>query len=193
MDGRVGKWLKHHAGLPYARETKLAVIGDGIAPEITWPEGDYQRVNLEPHIGRPSHLDYPGWWRSFAHSAHVARELGCERIWHVESDFFLASWRMLSKMDEIETGWVSFWCHRHGFPETAIQVIGAEYFDALAGFGLRINQLVGQHAETAIPFTLSIKDMVGDRYGEWGRPPAEIGALDYYGQRPGEMDPLFRR
>lgn len=192
MDGRVGKWLKHHAGLPYPRETKLAVIGDGIATEIAWPHGDYHRVNLEPHLGRPSHLDYPGWWRSFAHSAHVARELGCERIWHCESDFMLCSWRMICRMNEIEEGWVAFWCGRHSMPETGVQVISHHYFDTLAAFGQRINTLGGIHAEHVIPFTSIIRDMVGDRFGEAGTPPEAIPMVDYYGQRPGEMECFYR-
>lgn len=191
MAARVGRWVAHHDAIAYPCTVELAVIGDGIAPSITWPAGAYHRTNLEPHLGRPAHLDYPGWWRSFGHAATVARELGCRRIWHVESDFFLASRRMVNKLNEIEQGWVVFWCARHGFPETAVQAIGEENFDLLADLGAKHMTFAGRHAEHIIPFTTVIRDMVGDRYGETGVPPETIAGLDYYGQCPGHIPMVF--
>lgn len=191
MATRVGRWLDHHAMLPYPCEVVLAVIGDGIDGSIQWPGGFYQRANLQPHLGRPSHLDYPGWWRSFGHSATIARELECKRIWHVESDFFIASQRMINRMSEIETGWIAFWCARHNFPETAIQVIGEEHFDKLADLGARHMDFAGKHAEHIIPFTTIIRDMKGDRYGESDADPTTIAGLDYYGQWRGHVPAVF--
>lgn len=191
MANRVGRWFTHHGSIPYPCPVELAVIADGIAPGIRWPDGAYYRANLEPHLGRPSHLDYPGWWRSFGHAAKVARELGCQRIWHVESDFFLASHRMVNKMNEIERGWVVFWCARHGFPETAVQVIAEEYFGKLSKMERDYHSFRGRHAEHILPFTTVIRDMVGDRYGELGVMPETIADLDYYGQCPGNIPMIF--
>ena len=103
--GRLEKWLEHHQGLAYPCEVKLAAIGDGIDPRIYWPSGLDSISNLQPHLGRPSHLNYPGWWRSFAHSVTVARANQCRRIWHVESDFFIASQRMIDRMHSLTRGW----------------------------------------------------------------------------------------
>jgi hypothetical protein len=191
MRSRVGRWAEHHSRLPWPCSVELAVIGDGIAPEIPWPDGNYRAVNLEPHLGRPSHLDYPGWWRSFGYAATIAREAGCHRIWHVESDFFLASWRMIVRMNEIEQGWIAFWCPRHGFPETAIQVIAEEHFDQLAELGRQCREFAGRHAEHVIPFSTIICDMKGDRYGEGGTPPNEIPGLDFFGQCPGNVSMIY--
>lgn len=194
MEWRVGRWLDHHAMISWPCEVELAVIGDGIDAAIGWPRGRgrYRGVNLHPHLGRPSHLDYPGWWRSFGQSGALARRLGCQRIWHVESDFFLASRRMVNRMNEIERGWAAFWCSRYNFPETAIQVIGEEHFDRLAEFERDCHLFQGQHAEHIIPIVTIIRDVVGDRYGERGVSPELIKGLDFYGQRPGDITPIFR-
>jgi hypothetical protein len=197
MQGRVGRWLNHHGRIAYPCDVEFAVVGDGIAPEITWPQivhppGNYHAANLAPHLGRPSHLDYPGWWRSFGHAATIARDLGCRRIWHVESDFYLASRRMVNKMNEIEKGWITFWCPRHAFPETGIQVIAEEHFDQLALVGERCQKFSGRHAEHVLPITTIICDMVGDRYGESEVNPATIEGLDFYGQCPAHITVPFR-
>jgi hypothetical protein len=192
MANRLGRWVEHHSALPYPCPVVLAAIGDGIDEEIEWPPGDYIRHNLMPHLGRPSHLEYPGWWRSFSHAATVALESGCERVWHVESDFFLASQRMLNRMNEIEQGWIAFWCHRHGFPETAVQVVGAEHFGTMAGLWGRHEDFIGKHAEHVLPLTTIICDMVGDRYGETAVDPATIAGLDFYGQCPSTIRVPFR-
>jgi len=192
MQSRAGRWIDHHARLPYPCEVELAVIGDGVEESISWPDGDYHRVNLMPHLGRPSHLDYPGWWRSFGYAAMIARQQGCQRIWHVESDFFIASWRMICKLNEIEQGWIAFWCPRHNMPETAIQVISEHHYAELASLGERYDKHAGRHAEHLVPFTTIVRNMVGDRYGEVGTPPESIEGLDFYGQCPGSIGMIFR-
>jgi hypothetical protein len=184
LERRLGRWVRHHAALHYPCDVALGAIADGIPVSVGWPSGDYHQVNFEPHLGRPSHLSYPGWWRSFTYGAALARSIHCQRIWHVESDFFIASHRMIARLDSLRSGWSAFWCHRHGFAETAVQVIGADRFQALDNLRDRIHTFDGQHAEAVLPFDQVIKDMVGDRYGEMGTRPQDVPGLDYYGQLP---------
>lgn len=199
---RLQKWLDHHAAIEYPCEVQLAAIGDGVRDEIVWPaipfgtglrpDIRYHAINLHPHLGRPSHLNYPGWWRSFAHSVKIARANGCRRIWHVESDFFLASHRMVERMNSLVQGWSAFWCRKHNFPETGVQVICENVFDVLQVYERRRLQMEGRHAEGVLPFNNIFRDMVGDRYGEDGIPPDAINGLDYYGQARPETVFLFR-
>jgi hypothetical protein len=198
---RLAKWLAHHARITYPCEVQLAAIGDGIADSIAWPtirgehaEGllGYHAVNLEPHLGRPNHLHYPGWWRSFTHSLDLARANGCRRIWHVESDFFLASQRMVERMHELVRGWSAFWCPLHNFPETAVQVICEDKFRELEAYKTRRRQMEGRHAEGVLPLNNVFRDMVGDRYGEAGILPDQVPGLDYYGQVAPATPMLFR-
>ena len=193
--GRLEKWLEHHQHLLYPCWVITAAIGDGIDPAIRWPEqrgNGYVEVNLEPHLGRPSHLNYPGWWRSFAHSVTVARANQCRRIWHVESDFFIASQRMIDRMHSLTRGWSAFWCPRHQFAETGIQVICEDKFAELEAYKSRRRQMEGRHAEGVLPLNNVFRDMVGDRYGEAGTHPLAIDGLDYYGQVTPETPMVFR-
>jgi hypothetical protein len=196
LDLRVGRWVRHHAALPWPCDVRLAVAGDGIAGDVAWPAGDYARLNHQPHLGRPGHLAYPGWWRSFSSSLTLACDVGAERIWHVESDFFIASERMIARMDAHISGWTAFWCGRWGFPETAVQLIAGDRYRALQDIrtqleGGAFRTFDGQHAEHVLPFDEVERGMVGDRYGEAGLDPRGIADLDYYGQLGPGLDPIF--
>lgn len=191
MDARSGRWLAHHRAIPWPCEVEFALIGDGIKNGISWPEGCH-RVNLEPHLGRPAHLEHKGWWRSFCHSASLARELGCERIWHIETDAYVASSRTVQWLDSVKSGWEVAWCPRHNFPETCLQAIGVDCFDTLAGFWGRYPTLRGHHPEHVLPFTRVEKGLVGDRYGESGTDPAAIDGLDFYVQTPPNITVPYR-
>jgi hypothetical protein len=198
LDRRVGRWVRHHASIPWPCDVRLAVAADGIDPDVPWPAGDYERLNHVPHLGRPDHLSYPGWWRSFTSGLTLACNVGAVRMWHVESDFFVASERMVDRLHAATRGWTAFWCERWGFAETAVQAICCDRYRDLQDLKTRLEvggyrTFDGQHAEHVLPFDQVERGMVGDRYGEAGVDPRSIPGLDYYGQLGPEFDPLFAR
>jgi hypothetical protein len=198
LDHRVGRWLRHHQAIPWPATTDMryGVTGDGIGPEVVWPAGDYEAENLLPHLGRPSHLAYPGWWRSFTYSVVMAEQIGADRIWHVESDFFLASRRMIERLSDVRSGWVAFWCPRHQFAEAAVQVICRDRFNQLHAIRNRLMAsnwtcFDNDHAEFVFPFDQVDRSMCGDRFGEAGVDPLAVAGLDFYGQLRGDFGPVF--
>jgi hypothetical protein len=179
--GRYRRWLQHHAAIPWT-DALLCLIDDG-SPVLPPPQEVTSVSALAPlppspalpllvrfpdRLGRPALLHYPGWWRSFLHSVVVARDYGCERIVHIESDSFVLSRRMAAFVQERRTGWTAFWCPRWRFPETCIQVICADQFDTMhrmleGGW----DRYAGQLAERVLPFTEVVREPHGNRYGEY--------------------------
>jgi hypothetical protein len=178
---RYRRWLDHHGAIPW-HDALLCLIDDAspfVPPTtevICVPAGAPLpdapslplMVRFPDRLGRPALIRYPGWWRSFLHSLVVARHYGCERIVHIESDSFVLSRRMAAFVEGRRSGWTAFWCPRWRFPETCIQVICADQFDAmqrLADDGW--DRHAGQLAERELPFTDVVRDPHGNRYGEF--------------------------
>lgn len=135
-------------------------------------------IRFDNRLGRSSLLSYPGWWRSFLHSVDLARSIGAKKIIHVESDAFIISQRMRDYINNLESGWTTFWAASYNFPETAIQVICEDQFDALASFKDKPTaELEGKFAEELLPFTCVNREMVGDRYSEFRIPLLRTGLL----------------
>jgi hypothetical protein len=181
-NGRLRKWLRHHAALPWQQRPLLCLIDDGSpvpppADEVTpvaagqaLPDSDGRPlfVRFDTHLGRAGLLDYPGWWRSFLHAAEVARQGGCDKIVHIESDAFVLSRRMLQFLESRTRGWTAFWCPRWKLPETSIQVICADQFAALERLRQQgFSHLAGRYAERELPFTEVVHEPFGNRYGEF--------------------------
>ena len=177
---RYRRWLQHHRTLPW-RDAQFCLIDDAspywppateatslrIGQPLPAPPPPVLMLHFDQRLGRTGVTHYPGWWRSFLHSVRVARHQGCSKIVHIESDAFVLSRRMLAFIESRERGWTAFWCPRWQFPETAIQVICADQFEAMdriAAIGW--DALAGQLAERALPFTDVVREPHGDRYGE---------------------------
>lgn len=180
---RYRRWLRHHAALPWGAAL-VCMIDDGSpwlpdaaavqlvsadAP-LPPPAGGPLMLRFAHRLGRSAVTDYPGWWRSFLFSVVVARHYGCERIVHVESDAFVLTRRTVDFIRGCESGWTAFWCPRWRFPETAIQVVCQDQFDAMerirAG-GWEVFR--GRQAEQVLPFTRVVREPHGNRYGEFRR------------------------
>ena len=135
-------------------------------------------IRFPDRLGRNGVASYPGWWRSFLHSVDLAHQLGVQKIIHIESDAFVLSARMRAYIQSLTDGWTVFWSENFGFPETAIQVICEDQFDALAAFQNKsFEELDTQLAEEQLPFTRINKQMVGDRYSEFRMPLLRTGLL----------------
>lgn len=181
FDARYRKWLQYHASIPLEVE-KLFVIDDASPkpptnPQIAWldalpdalPEQRVIGYHFTERLGRPSLLNYPGWWRSFFSSVRIADRYGFRKIIHVESDTFLLSKKLTDWMNGVSSGWSALWCPRYQFPETCVQVICADQFPAMREIAAKdyATHYALQPVEVLLPFTHVEKNFGGNRYNEF--------------------------
>lgn len=177
---RYQRWLDYYTDGPIDADFRL-MIDDG-SPYLPPPDvirtvhhaaplalagGGSALVHFDENLGRQSMVAYPGWWRSFLHAVVLARELGVDKIVHIESDAYILSPRLADYINGVDAGWHVMWTDRYQFPETAIQVICRDQFDALEAFKARQPDLnYGELAEKILPFTTVARQFKGDRYSE---------------------------
>lgn len=180
---RYQRWLDYYQDGPIAAAKKI-MIDDGspylpppsiiktvphTAPLSLFNDGKVI-VRFDNNLGRQSVSAYPGWWRSFLHSLILARELGADKIIHIESDAYILSPRLADFINGIESGWHVMWTEHYKFPETAIQVICSDQFTMFEQFKARQPDLNdGGLAENLLPFTAVHRQFKGDRYSETGK------------------------
>jgi hypothetical protein len=124
-------------------------------------------LRFPDRLGRSGLLTYPGWWRSFLHALNVARQLGAQKIIHIESDAYVLSPKLAEHIRTINSGWTTLWSEHFRIPETAVQVICEDQFEAMASFQQKSQHELGGHlAENLLPFTCVDKRFKGDRYGD---------------------------
>lgn len=180
-DERIYKWFTYfsNSSLQYS---KLLIIDDGspVLPTYNLLPCVSDKFTIEPehknfiycfkdNLGRPAHLDYPGWFRGFSFAAKYAYKFNYDKIIHVESDAYILSKKLIEDFNNKTSGWAALWCHRHQFPETAIQIICK---DQIANY-FAVTQLpYGKYfkdrtIETCLPFTSIDRNYIGDRYQEY--------------------------
>jgi hypothetical protein len=178
---RYERWLDHHAAIPLGKavfcliddsspycpdKKKVQTISVG-EPLPRTPSRPFL-LRFGERLGRSAIDCYPGWWRSFLFSVHIAKYYRCRKILHVESDAFILSRRLMEFIKRISSGWTCFWCPRWNFPETSIQVICEDKFDVMQElWNSGWDQFSGKYAEHVLPFTNVVKNAYGDRYGEF--------------------------
>ena len=174
------RWLTHYKAMDLGASRILMI--DDCSPFTPAPDqlqcvshdtdlGSLQETQLmlrfPDRLGRSGLLSYPGWWRSFLHALNVARQLGARKIIHVESDAYILSPRLADHIRNINSGWTTLWSEHYRIPETAVQVICEDQFDAMGAFQLKTQEELGGHlAENLLPFTHVDKTFKGDRYGD---------------------------
>jgi len=180
---RYDKWVNYYESVSDQFGAQfLCLIDDGsVEPSLidehflmaeNLPSSLERKINLihfEEHLGRSSTETYPGWWRSFLFSIKVARQYGFDKIIHIESDCFIFSKQLADFIKNVESGWVSLYCHYHNWPETSVQVICRDQFDQLEKLynkGYQTGFIFEDFAERLLPFTQVEKKFFGDRYGE---------------------------
>jgi hypothetical protein len=178
-ESRYRRWLQHHGAIDWG-DAVLCMIDDAspftspqdelpCQPTDALPAAPPPRAMLRfgERLGRAGLTHYPGWWRSFLFSGTAARQFGCNRIVHVESDTYVLSHRMRDFMLGLQSGWTGFWCPRWNFPETCVQVICEDQFPVLHSMWTRgWRHYEGQLAERILPFTQVVREPHGNRYGE---------------------------
>jgi hypothetical protein len=165
----VVKRLMIDDGSPYLPPADIIKTVSNTAPLASLDDKNLI-IRFDDNLGRQSIKDYPGWWRSFLHSVEVARELGADKIIHIESDAYILSPRLRDFLDQTSTGWHVLWTQHNNFPETAIQVICRDQFEIFEDFKQKNPTLhFPDMAEHMLPFTAVNKEFKGDRYSELKR------------------------
>jgi hypothetical protein len=127
-------------------------------------------LSFPERLGRQALTVYPGWWRSFFSALRIAQRLSCERIVHLESDFYVLSQKMFRELGKIEQGWWAGWCPRYNCAETALQVICADQFATMKLLSdTDHKRFENQFAEEILPFSGFLRQFDGDRYSEFRR------------------------
>jgi hypothetical protein len=90
------------------------------------PKMSIALFHFNEHLGRESVIVCPGWYRSFGFGAIFAQANGFDKVIHIESDAFLITHRIVNYINNLNEGWIGFWCQRWKFPEPAIQVISGD-------------------------------------------------------------------
>jgi hypothetical protein len=133
-------------------------------PEFLPEENFY---TFSTHLGRKAICDYEGWHRSFYTAVIYAQNNGFDKIIHSESDSFFLSKKIIEFVNNIDSGWHSMWCARHGFPESCLQIICPDKIqDAMSFFERPYEMFKGNAIEGLIPYTPHTEFM-GDRYCEY--------------------------
>ena len=188
-NSRYMRWIEYYKDFDPAN-TQLVLIDDAspytpsASQAVVVAPGQAIHANLPTivrfpnRLGRNSMYSYPGWWRSFLHGVDIAQQAGATRLIHIESDAFLISERLKQYIKSCTSGWTVLWASRFNMPETAIQVICADQFDAMRQFQSKPQaELDSNIAEKLLPFTHINKDFVGERYGEFRVPLLRTGLL----------------
>lgn len=148
-------------------------------------------IRKELRLKRLPPQGYGMWYRAQAEAANYAKIRNFDRIIHIDSDAYILSKRFAEHLKGIKTGWSTFWCPKHGFPEVNIQVIGNERFADMYRFHTEgfLEFYPYEVAEIKIPFTHIDHHFVGDRYGEDRR--QQSPDMDYYCQAVNDIPLKF--
>ncbi|AKM29176.1 hypothetical protein AB870_02145 [Pandoraea faecigallinarum] len=182
-ESRYQRWLDYYKNGPIEATCTL-LIDDGspyLPPEEVISSASFDDgaaalkrkegiLRYRENLGRQNMHTYPGWWRSFLGASKVAEDIGAEKIVHIESDAYVLSQRLANFINEVDSGWHVLWASRYGMPETAIQVICKDQFEALKRFSESHRDfLFPDIAERILPFTSVHREFKGDRYSEFKR------------------------
>ena len=147
----------------------VKIINEGNLPN-TIPIERAVIYHFENNLGNHGHMNYPGWYRSYMFAAEYAEKYNIEKIMHIESDAFLISDRIQTYVNNLSSGWNTFWCPRHEFPENNRPIIaGSSVNDFIHWKNRKISYdfYKGYCAEHYTPYTNIVRDFKGDRWGEF--------------------------
>lgn len=125
-------------------------------------------------------VNYPYCWRALYFIQKLILR-GYEKIITIDSDGFITSRRMAKYVKDLKSGWTSFYCPRHNFPDCSIHVLCADQFWAYQEFTwVPYMTHMGKLMETSLPFTHVERGFNTDRFGEFRSDQPE--GCDYFGQ-----------
>lgn len=168
-------------------DSQLVILHDG-PDSIPWKQSTARVEYFTPHMGRPSHHNHAGFFRSFFSIQRFFLE--AKKILWLEWDFYIASQRFLDWVCSIQTGWRTVWCPQFNFPESSFQVICADQFTAFKTFSESWQKHpLDDDIEKHLPFTEVNRDFVGGRYADVNQNAPE--RVDYVAQTTAATAQMF--
>lgn len=134
-------------------------------------------------------------WRAVYKIADLL--LTYDKIIAIDSDAFVLSRKLANFIKNCNSGFQSFWCPRHEFPESSMFVLNRDAFGVFKRYTDEMpwrqrcadNRLM----EKDLPFTKVSYDFHIDRFGEIDPPPLQSESIDAYLQAPLSVDLKFDR
>lgn len=186
FNDRIIKWVNYYKDQTFFKDKIILIIDDGsnISDNIksTFKEKNInyieenENLNLnmgfnfyhfKENLGRPTHLQYWGWWRSFMLPSILNNIYNFKKIIHIESDFYITTNKIFEIIEDANSGWEVLWCTMYNFPETCCQIISPNMYEIYSKHNKPKGFFDDIHAELIIPFTKIIKEgYYGDRWGE---------------------------
>ena len=147
---------------------------------------------FDVHMPRTGIHEYPYCWRGLEYCKQLVTSLSINKILFIDSDFYILTKKLAQYIKTLDTGWISFWCHKYGWPEAALHILCKDTLSTLLNFPIpSFTHYNNRNMEELLPFTKVLKtEFKGDRYGEGAEPQKDD--MDYYGQwGPGCPDMKF--
>lgn len=143
---------------------------------------DLEIYRYNEHLSRTGVWEYPYCWRGLKWLQDYIKNNNITKIIFLDTDFFILSGKLANYVKNLDSGWVSFYCKRHNFPEAAFHICCKDSLSKLFSIDIpSYTHYNNQHMEYILPFTHVNKiEFVGDRYGEFGK--KQEPDMDYYGQ-----------
>lgn len=136
----------------------------------------------ENHLTRTGIHEYPYCWRGLEFAQNfIKQNETLEKIYFIDSDFYVLTKNLTKYMRELNTGSTSFRCKKYGFAEAALFVLCRDWFKKYCEIPIpSYTHYNGQNMEDILPFSKVETKFNGDRYGEARLKQTE--EMDYYGQ-----------
>lgn len=180
------KWINYYAALNKLEYDIIYLLDNASDPQnIELLKANiFKHVyihSFKEHLPRSAHLEYPYLWRAVDYLKYLL-EGGYDKVIYMDNDFYLLSEKAIDYVNKVKSGWISFYCNKHKFPETGIQIITKDN-ENYKNF-LKTGDLMsynGKMMETTLPLSEVNKDLVGDRYSEY-LVTDQTPEMDFYAQ-----------
>lgn len=189
---KTDKWLKHYHYLNGVLQYNNIILLDNASSFEQLNKLTYGKIipqRFTEYLPRTSHLEYPYLWRAVHFFQNIFKEY--DKIIYMDNDFYLISDNAINYVNNFKTGWGSFYCNKHNFPETGIQILTKDCVEYKDFVNLKqedfIKKYNGSTMETTLPLTSINKILTGDRYSELKKTKQEPG-WDFSAQTPLEME-----
>lgn len=113
----------------------------------------------------------PSFWRNLATATDLCFKQGIDRFILIATDAVILSPEMLYEIGKTEVGAVAYWSPHHNIPETAICIVGKDYYNH---FSKRAKELLikpqcteADRFESCVDWTVIRTHRKGDRYPEF--------------------------
>jgi len=140
----------------------------------------------DQHLTRNGGYDYPYCWRAMNRMKELFPRF--DKIYAIDSDYFLCSERIVKHAAEQNSGWIAYWCLKYLFPESACQILNKDIYHQIQPVDWMTWN--GRVMEPSLPYTDVCRDFNTDRYGESSL--KQEPWMDGYGQANGKVEIIYQ-